>query len=74
VSLPKEPNSVRLPPNKGKYCVTHLASRPTSVDAIRASRNSATLAKSTRDGTSLDRRKEVINHDTCQQQGDTNAA
>jgi hypothetical protein len=29
-----------------KYCVTHLASRPRSVSAIRTSRTSTTLAKS----------------------------
>src|ERR1700683_868119 len=29
-----------------RYCVTHLASRPTSVSAIRTSRTSTTLAKS----------------------------
>jgi hypothetical protein len=29
-----------------KYCLTHLASRPTSVSAIRTSRTSTTVAKS----------------------------
>ena len=28
-----------------KYCLTHLASRPTSVSAIRTSRTSTTVAK-----------------------------